>query len=147
MKTKAIQYYKENVEGVPLTQDEVIEAFCSGFLCREKEYEVNYKKQILDTLNKYRADLQQVNRFKLDKTVNQEARIRLEAKVELLIKLQNKLSKYCGYLRKAPAKVFPPSTSPLMPKTTSRIEGFSRPSATISKLCTKGTPAFIIVAS
>lgn len=88
MKTKAIQYYKENVEGVPLTQDEVIESFCSGFLCREKEV----KKKILDLLNKYRADLQQVNRFKLDKTVNQEARIRLESKVEVLIELQNKLN-------------------------------------------------------
>jgi uncharacterized protein YkwD len=50
-----------------------------------------FKKKILDTLNKYRADLQQVNNLKLDKTVNQEARIRLEAKVELLIEIQNKL--------------------------------------------------------
>lgn len=57
-----------------------------------KESEASYKKQILDTLNKYRADLQQVNHFKLDKTVNQEARIRLEAKVEVLIELQNKLN-------------------------------------------------------
>ena len=86
MKTKAIQYYKENVEGVPLTQDEVIQSFIEGFLCREKEV----KKKILGLLNKYRADLQQVNHFKLDKTVNQEARIRLEAKVEVLIELQNK---------------------------------------------------------
>ena len=88
MKNKAIQYYKENVEGVPLTQDEVIEAFCSGFLCREKEV----KKQILDTLNKYRADLSQVNHFKLDKTVNQELRVKLESKVEVLLELQNKLN-------------------------------------------------------
>ena len=62
-------------------------------------------------------------------------------------KEQNRLSKYCGYLRKAPAKVLPPSTSPLIPSTTSRIAGFSKPSATISKLCTSGTPAFIMVAS
>lgn len=96
MKNKAIKYYKENVEGVPLTQDEVIEAFCSGFLCREKED----KKQILDLLNKYRADLQQVNNFKLDKTVNQEARIKLESKVEVLIELQNKVSRN----KKSPSK-------------------------------------------
>lgn len=83
----AKEYYKENVEGVPLTQDEVIEAFCSGFLCRAKETE----KVLRDTLNKYRADLSQVNHFKLDKTVNQELRIRLESKVEVLIELQNKL--------------------------------------------------------
>ena len=60
---------------------------------------------------------------------------------------QNRLSKYCGYLRSAPAKVLPPSTSPLIPSTTSRIAGFSRPSATISKPCTSGTPAFIMVAN
>jgi hypothetical protein len=42
------------------------------------------KKKILDLLNKYRADLEQVNHFKLDKTVNQELRIRLEAKVDIL---------------------------------------------------------------
>ena len=60
---------------------------------------------------------------------------------------QNKLSKYCGYFFSAPAKVLPPSTSPFIPKTTSRIVGFSKPSATISKLCTKGTPAFIMVAN
>ena len=58
-----------------------------GYKLRAKEE----KKQILDTLNKYRADLEQVNHFKLDKTVNQELRIRLEAKVEVLIELQNKL--------------------------------------------------------
>ena len=63
-----------------------------GYKLCEKEYEVNYKKQILDTLNKYRADLEQVNHFKLDKTVNQELRIRLESKVEVLIELQNKLN-------------------------------------------------------
>ena len=62
-------------------------------------------------------------------------------------KEQNNLSKCCGYLRKAPAKVLPPSTSPLIPNTTSRIAGLSRPSATISKLCTNGTPAFIMVAN
>lgn len=87
MRDKAIKYHKEHVEGVPLTQDEVIESFCSGFLCREKEA----KKQILDLLNKYRANLEQVTHFKLDKTVNQEARTRLEAKVDVLIELQNKL--------------------------------------------------------
>lgn len=50
------------------------------------------KKQILDLLNKYRADLEQVNHFKLDKTVNQEARIKLKSKVEVLLELQNKLN-------------------------------------------------------
>ncbi len=60
---------------------------------------------------------------------------------------QKRLSKYCGYLRSAPAKVLPPSTSFFKPRTTSRIEGFSKPSATISKPCTNGTPAFIMVAS
>lgn len=58
-----------------------------AYLFAQKEF----KKQILDSLNKYRADLQQVNRFKLDKIGNQEARIRLESKVEVLIELQNKL--------------------------------------------------------
>ena len=62
-------------------------------------------------------------------------------------KEQKRLSKYWGYFFRAPAKVFPPSTSPLIPNTTSRMAGFSRPSATISKPCTNGTPAFIIVAN
>ena len=62
-------------------------------------------------------------------------------------KEQNNESKYWGYLRKASAKVLPPSTSRFRLITTSRIAGFSKPSATISKLRIKGTPAFIMVAS
>lgn len=82
----------------------LIEHLIEGFKRAEKHWyeglrehpaysfaEKELKKQILDLLNKYRADLQQVNRFKLDKTVNEEARIRLESKVEVLIELQNKL--------------------------------------------------------
>lgn len=50
------------------------------------------EKVLRDTLNKYRADLEQVSHFKLGKTVNQELRIKLESKVECLLELQNKLN-------------------------------------------------------
>ena len=62
-------------------------------------------------------------------------------------KLQNSSSKYKGYLRSAVVKLPPPSTSALIPMTTSRIARLSNPSATISNDCTSGTPAFIIVAN
>lgn len=83
----------------------LIEDLIKGFKRAEKHWieglrehpaysfaEKELKKQILDLLNKYRADLSQVNHFKLDKTVNQELRVKLESKVEVLLELQNKLN-------------------------------------------------------
>ena len=58
-----------------------------GYNLAEKEI----KKKLKDEYNKYNSWLQQLNNFKLDKTVNQEQRIRLEAKVELLKELIEKL--------------------------------------------------------
>ena len=47
------------------------------------------KKKLKDEYNKYNSWLQQLNNPKLGKTVNQEQRIRLESKVELLNELLN----------------------------------------------------------
>jgi hypothetical protein len=59
--------------------------YISGRNLAEKEF----KKKLKDTYNKYNSWLKQLNVFKLDKTVNQEARIRLEGKVEVLKELMN----------------------------------------------------------
>ena len=87
MKSKAIEYYKEHVEGVPLTQDEVIQSFCSGFLCREKEV----KKIILDKLNKLRSDLSTEQKVKLTKVISKEKIEALKLQIKVLIEIQNKL--------------------------------------------------------
>lgn len=87
IKNKAIKYYKENVEGVPLTQDEVIESFCSGFSRREKEV----KKIILDKLNKLRSDLSNEQKVKLTKVISKDKIEALKLQIELLIEIQNRL--------------------------------------------------------
>jgi hypothetical protein len=87
MKNKAIKYYKENVEGVPLTQDEVIEAFCSGFLCREKETE----KVLRDTLNKYKSLYKEETQPKLFRTPNYEKMVSYQAFIEVIEEIKNKL--------------------------------------------------------
>lgn len=87
MKNKAIKYYKENVEGVPLTQDEVIQSFVEGFLCREKE--VN--KIILDKLNLLRSRLADEQRQKLGKVIGKDKIEALKLQINVLIEIQNKL--------------------------------------------------------
>ena len=87
MRAKAIEYYKENIEGVPLTQDEVIKSFVEGFLCREKEV----KKIILDKLNKYRSWLSTEQRQKLGKVIDKDKIESLKLQIGVLIEIQNKL--------------------------------------------------------
>ena len=87
MKNKAIEYYKEYVEGVPLTQDEVIQSFIEGFLCREKEV----KKVLRDTLNKYKSHLQQETQPKLGRTSNFEKDVSYRAYIEIIKEIKNKL--------------------------------------------------------
>lgn len=48
-----------------------------------------FKKKLKDKFNHLNSNLQQLNNFKMDKTVNQEARIRLESQVKLLKELMN----------------------------------------------------------
>src|SRR5690554_6916519 len=62
-------------------------------------------------------------------------------------RLQYRSSKCFGCLRKDAAKPEPEEISFRMVTTSSCKPLFSRPSATMSKLCTNGTPAFIMVAS
>jgi hypothetical protein len=83
----AIEYYKKNVEGVPLTQDEVIQSFVEGFLCREKEV----KKIVLDKLNKMRSDLSDEQRQKLGKVIDKDKIEALKLQIGVLIEIQNKL--------------------------------------------------------
>ena len=64
------------------------------------------------------------------------------------IRLQNSSSKYSfGCALTAAAKLLPPETSLAMFLMSAFIAGLSTPPATISKDCTRGTPAFIMVAS
>ena len=60
---------------------------------------------------------------------------------------QKSSSKCKGCLASAPARPVPEDTSARTSKISSRIFSWSVPSATMSNACTKGTPAFIIVAS
>ena len=61
-------------------------------------------------------------------------------------RLQNRSSKCLGCFASANARPPPADTSLLICPTSLFIAGLSRPSCTISKLCTRGTPAFIMVA-
>ena len=79
----ALWYYKKHVEGVPLTQDEVIESYLAGFNSAEKRNEVNLK----DSLNKYNSQLQEVKQQKLDRVIDQEKIKELEIKVQTLKEL------------------------------------------------------------
>lgn len=87
MRNKAIEYYKEHVEGVPLTQDEVIQSFVEGFLCAENKT----KKVLKDTLNKYKSYLQQETRPKLHRTPNFEKEVSYRSYIEILEEVINKL--------------------------------------------------------
>jgi hypothetical protein len=75
----ALWYYKKHVEGVPLTQDEVIESFLAGFDSAEK--------RIKDRINKYNSQLQEAKQQKLDKVIDQEKIKELEIKTQTLKEL------------------------------------------------------------
>ena len=79
----ALWHYKKHVEGVPLTQDEVIESFLAGFNLAEKRNEVNLK----DSLNKYNSQLQEAKQQKLDKIIDQEKIKELEIRIDTLKRL------------------------------------------------------------
>ena len=61
------------------------------YILGRKSAEKELKQKITDLYNKYNSHHQQVTQFKLDKTVNQDYRIKLEAKLEVLGELRNKL--------------------------------------------------------
>jgi len=84
----ALSYYKEHIEGVPLTQDEVVGAFLVGFNSAEKEF----KKQLRDLKNKYKSWLQQETQSKFGKrSPNFKRETELLAKIELLEEIEKKL--------------------------------------------------------
>ena len=62
-------------------------------------------------------------------------------------KLQYRLSKYSGNLRKAADSDVPVSTSVRMSLSSLVTLGFGLPRPTMSKACSRGTPAFIMVAN
>jgi hypothetical protein len=72
----ALWHYKKHVEGVPLTQDEVIQSFLAGFNSAEK--------RIKDSLNKYNSWLQEAKQQKLDKIIDQEKIKELEIRIDTL---------------------------------------------------------------
>ncbi|OIQ67052.1 hypothetical protein GALL_513750 [mine drainage metagenome] len=63
------------------------------------------------------------------------------------IRLQYRLSKYSGYLRKAVLSEVPVSTSVRMSLSSRVTLGLGLPRPTMSKACSSGTPAFIMVAN
>jgi len=79
----SLSYYKEYVEGVPLTQDEVIGAFLVGFNSAEKEF----KKKLIDKLNHYKSNLQEETKVKLNRLLNKEKIRELEIRIETLKQL------------------------------------------------------------
>ena len=86
MKSKyelAQEYYKQYVEGVPLTQDEVIDAYVEAYTIVEKKR----LKQIKDKINALKSKLAEEKRQKLTKTINQERVKELEAQIKILQEL------------------------------------------------------------
>ena len=77
---KYLQKSKEELENSEL--------YLLGFNSAQKEF----KTRLKDKYNHLNSKLKEVNTFKLDKTVNQETRIRLESQVKLL----KELMKICG---------------------------------------------------
>jgi hypothetical protein len=75
----AVWYYKKHVEGVPLTQDEVIDSFLAGFNSAEK--------RVKDSYNKYNSWLQEAKQQKLDKVIDQEKIKELEIRIQTLKEL------------------------------------------------------------
>ena len=83
MKSKyelAQEYYKQYVEGVLLTQDEVIDAYVEAYTIVEKKK----LKQIKDKINALKSKLAEEKRQKLTKTINQERVKELEAQIKIL---------------------------------------------------------------
>ena len=83
MKSKyelAQEYYKQYVEGVPLTQDEVIDAYVEAYTIVEKKK----LKQIKDKINALKSKLAEEKRQKLTKTINQERVKELEVQIKIL---------------------------------------------------------------
>ena len=65
MKSKyelAEEYYKQYVEGVPLTQDEVIDAYIEAYTIAEKK--------IKDKINALKSKLAEEKRQKISKIIN-----------------------------------------------------------------------------
>ena len=86
MKSKyelAQEYYKQYVEGVPLTQDEVIDAYIEACTIVEKKK----LKQIKDKINALKSKLAEEKRQKLTKTINQERVKELEVQIKILQEL------------------------------------------------------------
>jgi hypothetical protein len=75
----ALWYYKKHVEGVPLTQDEVIESFLAGFNSAEK--------RIKDRINAYKSQLKDLQSAKLSKRIDEEKIKELEIRIDTLNKL------------------------------------------------------------
>ena len=83
MKSKyelAQEYYKQYVEGVPLTQDEVIDTYVEAYTIVEKKK----LKQIKDKINALKSKLAEEKRQKLTKTINQERVKELEVQIKIL---------------------------------------------------------------
>ena len=83
MKSKyelAQEYYKQYVEGVPLTQDEVIDAYVEAYTIAEKKK----VKQIKDKINALKSKLAEETRQKLTKIINQERVKELEVQIKIL---------------------------------------------------------------
>lgn len=74
-----------NLPGDKTWSNNFYECALGGYEIAQEEF----KKQLKDKFNHLNSNLKQVNNFKLDKTVNQEARIQLEAQVNLLKELMN----------------------------------------------------------
>ena len=86
MKSKyelAQEYYKQYVEGVPLTQDEVIDAYVEAYTIVEKKR----LKQIKDKINALKSKLAEEKRQKLTKIINQERVKELEVQIKILQEL------------------------------------------------------------
>jgi len=85
----AVWYYKKHVEGIPLTQDEVIQSYLAGFDWAQKEF----KKKLIDRLNHYKSNLQEETKVKLNRLANKEKIRELEIKIELLKDLMKQYEK------------------------------------------------------
>ena len=67
------------MEGVPLTQDEVINAYVKAYIIAEKK--------IKDKINALKSKLAEEKRQKLTKTINQERVKELEVQIKILQEL------------------------------------------------------------
>jgi hypothetical protein len=76
----ALWYYKKYVEGVPLTQDEVLEAYIIGTETAAKKL----KKQVIDLKNAYNSQLKDLKSAKLSKRIDQEKIKELEIRIDTL---------------------------------------------------------------